>query len=190
VPRRAQVRRIVGVGRGARRHEARPSHARCHDSGSRNHRGFGPKGGENGVARGGEGVATSPPPTARWKNARNAAVMSAVARRRGGTRGRRPTGARGEGRDGRTRGLRPRGARRSDGEEEREGSGRLERVRALREMNARVVAARRAGERRGGRARGQWPRRGRSSTTGSSRSSKRTRPADEHRPRAAPRRHG
>ncbi|MFO0628071.1 MAG: hypothetical protein U0325_21025 [Polyangiales bacterium] len=32
VPRRAQVRRIVVGGRGARRHEARPWHARCHDS--------------------------------------------------------------------------------------------------------------------------------------------------------------
>jgi hypothetical protein len=37
--------------------------------------------------------------------------------------------------------LRPRGARRSDGEEEREGSGHVERVRALWEMNARVTAA-------------------------------------------------
>jgi hypothetical protein len=39
--------------------------------------GIGPQGGENGVARGGEGVATSPPPMARWKNARNAAAWGA-----------------------------------------------------------------------------------------------------------------
>jgi hypothetical protein len=32
VPRRAQVQRIVDVGRGAGRHEAAPSHARCHDT--------------------------------------------------------------------------------------------------------------------------------------------------------------